>query len=292
VLLNTVLVAHSSGKSFRYLILFACITSVVHAETFDVSKVGLNPKAFSELIVLTNLNYDGSLKDLVTQTQAQWLRKPGTERWDIVEKLNYLKDKVYVIVNKLGLIDEWYPSKKQYNYALIFGARLALVRSRLDYLTKLWDQGVRFDQIVLLGGQRDLSPIELKILKEEYGRTDIKSEPEMIQCLYNALDHFEFKKRTMLLIDAPRKILPNGKPWRATTECTVKHWMKQNPKKGTCMLISSQPFCNYQQVVAQTLLPKTFKITTVGKKASKENMVEIYLDTLARTFYQYSSANS
>ena len=267
---------------------FLIFINTAKAEQFDLSLVGLSSAPFAQLTQLLGLSYDGSLKDLVAQTQASWLRKPGVERWESEEKLQNSKKEAYGIFSELGLVHELKPKKKHYKYAVLFGAALFRVKARLSYLAQLWDAGVRFDTLILLAGQRDLRDDEKKVLLKEYNRSDITLEPAMMQAVYDGLNHAGLKSVPLVLVDGPRAIV-NGKPWRATTATTVTAWMEQNPEVGDCLLISSQPFCNYQEVVAKTVLPATFNVETVGSACSESTPVEEYLDTIARTLYQYFS---
>ena len=265
------------------------LTFSLKAERFDVSVVGLSQEPFNKLCKLVDLNYDGSLQDLVKKTQAGWLRKPGTERWHIEDDSSDVKQRVLPVFTELGLRDTIMPKQHYYDYSVIFGARLDGVSGRIDFLIDLWNQGIRFNQIVFLSGYRELHESELKTLKEKYGRTDIKTEPEMMEFLYHTIDHADLRRVPFVLVKAPARTLSNGSIARATTACTVNSWMELNPQPGTCMLISSQPHCVYQQVVAKTLLPKVFDLETVGK-ATQDTRIGVYLDTLARTFYQYAQS--
>src|SRR3989338_5300137 len=93
---------------------------------------------------------------------------------------------------------------------------------------------------------------------------------------------------TCFIIDTPEQITATGKLSRPTTADTIKQWLAQeSPEPGTCLCISDQPYCNYQHIVCASYLPKSFTIETVGKKASDHERISTYLDTIARTLYQY-----
>jgi hypothetical protein len=109
--------------------------------------------ALNKLRSYLNLPQD---EDLVIQTQTQWLRKPHQKRWEMTELnpdqrvfvLNWAKDQ--------GLLTPWKPTCKHYDQALILGATTSSMEKRLNYLNQLWDEGVRFDKIVWLTGDRPL----------------------------------------------------------------------------------------------------------------------------------------
>lgn len=61
---------------------------------------------------------------------------------------------------KEGIYKEWEPLLREYDKAFILGATTGKMRTRLQYLKKLWDKGIRFEEIVWLTGER---PLDAKI---------------------------------------------------------------------------------------------------------------------------------
>lgn len=258
-----------------------------------VDEQGRPSEALVQLLSLTNIEHDGSLASIVQQTQkpeTEWMRKEGSERWDIVDSNVENKDQFFKLFNQLYLVDEITPQQEQYDYLLLMGAAYVRVKTRLEYTIKLWDKGVRFDMIVVLSGSRPLTDLELDALRLDYNLDDgdfiPATEAQVMQFVYDKIDMPEtMRKIPMILIDAPMKVSKTGTLARPTTGDTVNLWMELKPAPGSCLVISNQPYVGYQDSVTKTLLPKTFTVETVGEK-SEDTKIGIYLDTLARNLYQ------
>jgi hypothetical protein len=97
----------------------------------------------------------------------------------------------------------------------------------------------------------------------------------------------KFKHDNIVFINAPKK--PNGS--RPTTHDTVDAWIATNPKPGSCLSISSQPFVYYQEITMKNALEKhpDFGIEGVGFDYDDpdyfKNNIGAYLDNLARTIF-------
>lgn len=246
-----------------------------------------------QLLSLTNIEHDGSLQSIVEQTQkpqAEWMRKEGSERWDIVDQNIENKDEFFKLFDQLHLVDEISPEHDQYDYMVLMGATYFRIKTRLEHAIKLFKQGIRFDQIVMLGGARPLTESELDALKHDFNLKESdfipETEAQVMQFMYDRTEMPEgMRKISMILIDAPMKITKTGVLARPTTGDTVNLWMELNPMPGSCLVISNQPYVGYQDSVIKTLLPKVFSVETVGQK-SEDAKIGIYLDTLARNLYQ------
>lgn len=256
------------------------------------------------LVLLDELNvkHDGTLKSIVEVTQKEWLRASGKERWDMQEKYQDKREVLFSYFKKLGLIDQIKPRSKKYDYALMLGATLPRVRDRLSYLANLWDDGVRFNKIIFLGGQR---PLEDKFEnKEKLLDTNNpylpfasnwslngelpKTETEMMKFVFDQSNlPEEMKKLDIVFVDAPMKQKEDGSLKRPTTEDTILDWLKTNPRRGSCIAISNQPYVSYQDSILKTHLSKEFYLETVGKALdNNSDRMTMILDNLARYLYQ------
>ncbi len=261
----------------------------------------LNPDLLS-LLDLMNIRHDGSLADVVTKTQAQWLRQIGKERWEMPELLVAQHDQFLSLLDRLGCITQVAPVQQQYDYALLLGATLAGARSRLSYLIALWNQGIRFDKLVLLGGQRvlerdfegkdallDRENIDLLIRKDwQFSGAVPTTEMQMMVLVYDQAEMpEEMRKVPVVMVDSAMRLRPDGTPTRPTTIDTITDWLKPNPSAGSCLVLSNQPFVQYQHSVVKTALPEQFFVETVGHSVGGEdNNNAVYLDTVARWIYQ------
>jgi len=235
------------------------------------------------LLALFNLPAN-DLKTIVDVTQRAWLRPAGKERWELDEIAPEKTEQLKAIFAKLGLIQEIKPSTQKYEYALLMGARLASTQKRVNYLLNLWQQGIRFNSIVVLTGERPLDPAIEAI--EMANGSKATTECTMTQAVFAHLKAPEaFKNIPVTYVSVPMLTAPDGKVRRPTTGDTVKEWLKANPVPGNCLVISNQPFVGYQDSVVKTLLPKPFVIESAGCAAENTHNAEV-LDTLARWLYQ------
>ena len=222
-------------------------------------------------------------QNLLEQTQHQWLRKPGTERWDMREFAPEKRDAVLNWGKKNGIYAEWSPSRKEYDKALILGATAEWMQRRFDYLIDLWKQGVRFKEIVWLTGERPLIPgID--------GLADrCANESEVARVFWKEAN----------LPDGMRDVavqffdLPMDGAKRPTTADTVILWAKENPGPCSILVVSDQPFCGYQYAVLETYLPEQIDFELVGKECDQLShplAAPVTLDSLARWIYQENQA--
>ena len=112
----------------------------------------------------------------------QWLRKSGQERWEIAELSSNQRLLVFNWAKEQGLFDPWKPLCASYDKALIFGATTPRMKMRLDNLKQLWEEGIRFKEIVWLTGDRPLDPQVDHLLER------CKNESEAAQILWEETD--------------------------------------------------------------------------------------------------------
>jgi len=265
---------------------------------FDAN--GKVTQTLSEILKITGIEHDGTLEDIVIQTQKIWLRG-GVERFNLQgDRFANKKNLLMSHFKKMNMIDEVRPNKKHYDYALLLGSLLNNVRSRFAYLVKIWNEGVRFDKLVFLTGQRDLvkekesltmmfdrQQVVLPIKKGwQWDGIEPQTEADMMRIVYEQAELPEgMRTIPFVLIDTSKHQLPSGTWYRPTTETTVQEWMKTSPQPGSCIAASSQPYVLYQDTICRSYFPEKFSLETVGDQTSETSVI-IYLDTLARWLYQ------
>ncbi len=262
----------------QWLFLFTCLCSLNFA--LPIQDHTVDPEALSKLCSALGIP-EGA--DLIAETQRRWLRGAGQERWELAE-LTFEK-KVFVLdwAERQGLFAPWEPTCERYQTALILGATTSYMQKRLDTLKDLWIQGIRFEQIVWLTGERPLDP-------RIDGLTDrCANESEAARILWQETPlPNEMRDLPVTFIDVPMK---GEAPFlkRPNTEDTIIAWLKTNPEPGTALFVSDQPFCGYQFAIIKTCLPVSFAFDVVGKgvdSISHPAAAAITLDTIARWIYQ------
>jgi hypothetical protein len=154
---------------------------------------------------------------------------------------------------------------------------------RLNYLKQLWEEGLRFQEMVWLVGDRPLDA-----LVDKY--TDCcKNEAEAARVLYNDTTlPEEMKSLPVTFVDTP-KIKINGKENRPHTLTTLEKWFSMQPESCKALFISCQPFCGYQYEVVKTAAPDSIDFEVVGpgvNARSYRQAAAVTLDSLARWLYQ------
>jgi len=256
---------------------FSCAFRVTTFASEDV----LSPQLFALLEISGLQTIEQSLPAIVEATQQTWLRKDGSERWEIVEfYTRHQQEQIAELCDKMGFFDEVQPQSKHYTYCCILGAALPTARARILYAKELWEQGIRFDQIILLTGDRNLDDRidwvpELNVLPT--------NEATAIDFLYSALPlPQEMRNVPVALINTPKKDFR-----RPSTIDTITHWMDQSPQPGSCLIISNQPWIKYQKAIAECCMKKDFLFEVAGPKASSiyRRRAAVMLDNVARWLY-------
>lgn len=253
-------------------------------------------------LAAAHIPHDGTWESIVSETQKR-LRAPQHELWEIDPSETLSPERAYLLFKKLGMLDQISPKEKHYSVVLINGSSLGEIRSRLLYLKELWEEGMRFDHLVLLGGERHYDHLheqqkELLSLPP-YPIEDGWKLPEKLPKTEYEL--FKFVYEQMKLPQEMRELpvrFVNAKrpPHRLGPSHidTLKEWQKEYcvSDKENYLFISSQPFVFPQEVSERNFLPAGTQIETVGRGLSKEvfdsykNGPEILLDTLYRWIYE------
>jgi hypothetical protein len=242
------------------------------------------------LLEATGVSHDGSQADIVTATQKCWLRPRGTERWQLEDHPALNREQIVELLRQLGSVDAVQPTKSHYRYGIVHGGGVDSVRSRIDFLVSLWNEGVRFDYIVFLTASRPLDPRIEGVAQLRLEGSDLPiptTEAEMMRLVFSQTDVPEGMKALPLqVIDVP--MLPNGQGGirRANTQDTILAWLATDPAPGSAVVVSNQPFIGYQDAVWRTLVPESLEADTVGPAAGSNVLVAVYLDNLARWIYQ------
>lgn len=261
----------------RLFFLAICCNSLLFALPIQDHKI--DPIALSELAEALNLSPQ---EDLVAQTQKHWLRKPGQERWEMVELSSEKRAFVLDWATQQGFFNAWRPSKISYDKGLILGATTHRMQMRLNFLKQLWEEGVRFQEIVWLTGDRPLDP-------KVDGLTDrCQNESEAAHIIWGETDlPTEMRSLPVVFVAVPMK--QEGKALRRpNTEDTIVAWLQNSSKPCSALFISDQPFCGYQFAVINAALPKDYLFDVAGQGVNPMNhssAAAIVLDSIARWIY-------
>jgi hypothetical protein len=287
----------------RYCILTTLIFSFCSLFGFGIeNNVGDPSSELLEILAHAHITHDGTWDSIICETQKE-LRAPKQELWELEPENKMTHETAYRLFKKIGMIDSISPQKKHYRVALINGATIQVMRSRLWNVKEMWDSGVTFDQIVFLGGERPRDhlkePVDSLVKCAPYPQCQDwemphllpKTEKELAEFIYNQMDLPNgFRAIPVEFVNAKRP-LHRHRPSHRDTIC---EWLKSFcPTKGeTYLFVCDQPFVYAQQEIEKNTLPCDIEIETVGKGISKEYFFgypaapEVLLDTLYRWVYE------
>ncbi len=267
-------------------------------------KVMIPSRKLEDVVKVTNGDLDQSL------SWSQRKDKNPSERWEM--KGSYSHNQVKYIVDlyfnnlKMGKVDAF--PKQEYQGVLFLGATLSRVRMRLAHLNHLIETGKIKGPIYLLTGERTLAEAAEETEKDMLDNSILPIKAEwirpaslpndegaMVKMVFDQSKHSGLNESDIIMVYTPKK---EGE-MRATTEGTVIKWLEQaQPKAGTYLAISNQPYNLYQQLVIQRVLLKQgrpdIKIEVTGASLDEEGedeyrtpqKVAILLDNLNRIFYE------
>ena len=244
-----------------------------------------------------------------------WKHADNKERWQAAlpfslseTQMAKIKD---ITFNKFGLAAEIKPTAKTYQAVLSLGSTLGSVRKRLAYLNTIIDsKAYTLNQIYVLSGERKLDKTigedKKTLFDSKNGNISFNrdwkgpvrfpnNETDMIKIVFDQSKHPSMKDESIIYVHTLKK---TGQA-RATTETTIYKWLEQcNPKPGTYLAISNQPYVYYQELSIQKSLLKAgrkdihVEVVGPGKMPStmpdktQEQEITVLLDNLARIFYE------
>lgn len=266
-----------------------------------INQAGEPSNILLELCSLLDIEHSGTLESIVAATQKAWLRPAGTERWEFADLYDAKRDQIMPLLEGMNCINDIVPSQKSYDYALMLGATAHRVRTRLAYLVRLWEKGVRFKHIIFATGARNLDPIkesEKELLTSDVAGLPVRpewsfsgnlptTETEMMKLVYEqSVLPDSMREVPVVFVDTPMQATASGQLRRPNTGDTIIHWLATSPSPGRCLVVSNQPFTAYQDTVVKTFVPKGFTVETVGHEACENISIAVCLDSIARWLYQ------
>lgn len=247
-------------------------------------------QALLDILQYFSVPHEGSWESIVLATQKAWLRPLGKERWHCLPQKTKEAKEVYPLFSRLQLTSSYHAVQPHYDYILIPGATVQVVKQRIRFLVEEWNRGVRFKNIVLLTGDRLLDPHfeNMRTLGSPSEELTPGNETQMMVLLTQQMFPPSWHSIPLIVVDTPA---PTGRK-RPNTQETFACWLERNPKPGKALIVSSQPFIGRQDTIARQMLPPAFGVETVGPGASLQQYLSepraerIVLDEIARWIYQ------
>lgn len=220
-------------------------------------------------------SFAGRLSEITELAPQDWIQ--SGDRWKFAQEFEEKRTEITIHLDGAGWFAPQQASQRHYNYGVILGALHASVQKRITHLIDEWNRGVRFDAMILLTGRRPLHPekesrfsgTETDMIMETWDRSPL---PERLRAL------------PLVVVDAP-PLPARGRP---TTESTLHAWLEENPRGGTALFFSSQPYVHYQDAVIQAILPSWFICETIGPQGGVDLSTSVLVDTVGK-WHHWSS---
>ncbi|MEI8321056.1 MAG: hypothetical protein WCG05_03485 [Alphaproteobacteria bacterium] len=289
-------------KLFRSLIFCLFLGLVTFCQAAQLLEPNQSPSpALIELLEQTNIAHPKTLKEIVTAIQDKktgWIRTG--ERWD--QQRSYSSpDQIAKTLKTLRLQDEVPSHKNAYSHFLVFGTNYFSIKNRLDYMIRLWNEGVRGHTIVFLGSTRPLNAEEseaigILLFEKNLPITELGA---MKYAFDRAKKPASLEMMPQIWVNTPP---PPGKS-RANTDDSINAWLEDREdvcekigipapvnQDSSILAISNAPYIERQGLLLKTILrPRDIKSETVGERdtdvITKDN-ISLYLDEIARILYQ------
>lgn len=246
---------------------------------------------------------DVTASDLSQAMQERWLRKTE-HQYQIPGGPPSPED--MALLKELNLVDAVTAPSEPYAGALILGATVVAVRKRLAYLLAHYQVNpdesgftVTFPTVYLLGGARPLdkdkesltvltTPAELPFKADWTPPSEMPAtEAGMMRLVF---EQSKLPPWEGVFVDTPLQPTADAKTGHPNTTDTVKEFLKTDPKPGTYLAVSSQPFVTRQTMNVQQALPEGYTVVGIGYAAAPTTPLKTFLDEVARLLFEETKA--
>lgn len=213
------------------------------------------------------------------------------ERWNLEEvEVHCPRAALLQHLGNCGFIHKTQPRLERYRYAGLPGALVTAVARRLCDLVDAWEQGTRWEDVIVFGGGRPLIPeketpaILYNAFPRRFRISDVAFRQGFDFFLSNGSDT-EIKMMEWLwycakmphdlmvlveFVDVPMKppLTEGGPLTRPSTEDTAEAWIQTRPKPGPLLLSSGAPYGMAQEeAFARVLDPYGINVEAFGHEA-------------------------
>lgn len=291
-------------------ILLICSTflyTLTPAQSLLINPDGTPSTSLQDLFSYFHIKHDGTLLDMAKKAQQTWWWVPAD-----YTAMNTSMPDIEPLIAHLELIESKTATRLQsYTYALVVGGFVGTIKARIGYLKMLWDQGIRFENIIFLTGQR---PLESNTWdsKEEVCQDNLKNLPikadwsfdssvayateyDMVKIVYDQLNFPpDLQKIPVVFVNTPlqKNEHEESQPLFAGEE--VECWLATHPLPGTCLAITNQPYVAILDAILHNRLPSSFgTVDTVGYAINRRyHSVPMWLGAVSWLLYEEALFNS
>jgi hypothetical protein len=220
--------------------------------------------------------------------QKHFIRPKGSERHNIPPSpYEPYADLLIPIARRVGMVDPILPPSRIYDYLLLMGQEVPMMRAELDFARRLEIDGhVHFEKIICLAGQR---PLVASLDAADPFFANCGDESSAMRRLVES--YFPDRLEDCHFIAS--RVHYDGR--RPNTHDTVISWLQTQPPVGSILMVSNNPFTLYQGEILRGELErvKWFEkggtLTPCGNSIAlsytRNNRVAVLLENIARLFY-------
>lgn len=214
--------------------------------------------------------------------QSAFMRPLKLERTDVIDPKSLNLAALKQCVKVLGMLDEIKPKSKEYPRVIASGGFQFRLEGRLQYFIKLIKSGeiTGVKHLLVSVGDRELADFESA--KQQGAKTEADMGKVVVKELTEKHPEI-FKVISVDFHNALRK--PDD--IRARTDDAAEQTAEMYVQETAVLLITDQPFCQYQHETFQIPFSPT-PVETVGEAASADYNGWNFCDSFSR--YMYSSA--
>ena len=223
-----------------------------------------------EIFKIAEIKNADDLESVTSQCTSKWLRPRFMTKWHKYSLLdNYKKEKLIKLIKSSELAKERPPTQKHYNAVIIMGYTKNHLQKRIDYLIKLFEQGIVFDKIYLLGSTRKL---KISTEFEQNSPQNFSNKNIQMEDLLTQTHKSELLKKIPLEIIKVHKISTH---FGATSEKLLKTVMeryKGETKGKKILIIADGHSAGSRASLAERVLePYQVELETVWQASSIDN---------------------
>ncbi|OHS93738.1 hypothetical protein TRFO_11505 [Tritrichomonas foetus] len=241
--------------------------------------------SFTKLLRFIEADHIHTVEEAFEYTQSKFIRKNGTERNQMPP--NPFEDRfneLAPILDEINMLNS-IPATGHYKYLCFNGQSTPMMRRQLEFIKR--QENLTFDHIIFATGDRELSSMDdADDLYKLYEKGEILYEADAAQLLVD--EYYPNDDRIVI-----RGVDKDPTLRRPNTRSTVVTWMDMKPEPGSILMVSNNPFIQYQYITWYNVLKENKWFENGGSlemcgdcvKRSNVNKVAVILDNIARTLY-------
>jgi hypothetical protein len=279
-------------------VLFSTVSSAIFgaAEAQDLRKayfVSTPSRTLQSLLALTKVEHDDTPEGIRAATQKEqplgWLCPAGVNRWQMDDPYAPLEQELRQHFAEMQCVQEIRPRARYFTHLIIPAIKYSEYKRRVALARELAEQGIQFDNVVMLCGQQPNHPTEIAGLKEDGCPQEELPENQtgIARFLYHHLLSKVLQKEPVFFSDTPQKIVAGGRQVAPSLDDTTRSWLaaEELGQGASALLISSQPFIAQHHNTFRKLLPRSMALETAGTAIAQDTPSAVILDGLARSIY-------